>query len=94
MEPVICTNPNCSDKEIGYTASPDYTLCHCGGHLTRVDDVYLRINVQHHSVCLNRMSEMESLHVPCFEQDRQVMVLDNEQNEVKDTEYEHVAHFS
>ena len=41
MEKVMCLK--C--KDIGFTASPKYTLCHCGGNLTIIGDEQFRMEV-------------------------------------------------
>jgi len=41
MEKVMCLK--C--KDIGFTASPKYTLCHCGGNLTTISDEQFKVKL-------------------------------------------------
>ena len=101
MEKVICTNKKCKEHDIaGYTSSPEYVRCSCGGRLTIVEQELNTCVTGHQSGLANRISgifttfkERESLYALSLMLDSG---MESKQNNIQKevTEYEYIAHLS
>lgn len=85
MEKVMCLK--C--KDIGFTASPQYTLCHCGSHLTVISDELFSVRLDG---LLRTIREKKEVHVRTVALDERFSKLEGIKAEVE--EYESVAYLS